>query len=227
MVGARNKARVGLIFDWHNWWAVELCSGPSKDLQYLPQVQKYYKAFYERNIPIDVLRYDQDLSSYDLIITPCLYQMRGDLSERIRAYVQKGGPRLTSVFSGIAKENDQVILGGYPGGLREVLGIWIEETDALPPHMNNRMHILPSTKFSQDSYACSMLYDLIHLEGAEALAVYEKEFYADMPGATVHTYGKGKAYYVGTDPEQAFIDELSGQLCQDLGLQAPLKSPMA
>ena len=225
LVGARTKARVGLIFDWHNWWAVELCSGPSKDLQYLPQVQKYYKAFYERNIPIDVLRYDQDLSSYDLIISPCLYQMRGDLSERIRAYVQKGGTLLTSVFSGIAKENDQVILGGYPGGLREVLGIWIEETDALPPHMNNRMHILPSTKFSQDSYACSMLYDLIHLEGAEALAVYEKEFYAGMPCATVHTYGKGKAYYVGTDPEQAFIDELSGQICQDLGLQAPLEVP--
>ncbi len=90
LIGARTEARVGLIFDWHNWWAVELCSGPSKDLQYLPQVQKYYKAFYERNIPIDVLRYDQDLSSYDLIITPCLYQMRGDLGERIRAYVQKG-----------------------------------------------------------------------------------------------------------------------------------------
>ncbi len=49
-----------------------------------------------------------------------------------------------------------------------------------------------------------------------------------MPGtpcSTVHTYGRGKAYYVGTDPEQAFIDELSGRICQDLGLRAPLEVP--
>lgn len=225
LVGARTRSKVGLIFDWHNWWAVELCSGPNKDLQYLPQVQKYYKAFYEKNIPVDILRYDQDLSGYDLILTPCLYQMRGDLGERIKTYVKNGGTLLTSVFSGIARENDRVILGGYPGGLREVLGIWIEETDALPPHMSNRMRMAKGTGFPEEAYDCSMLYDLIHSEGAETLAVYEREFYAGMPCATVNAYGKGKAYYVGTDPEQSFIDALAERICGEVGLCPPIPAP--
>ena len=93
---------------------VELSSGPSRDLQYLPQVQKYYKAFYKRNIAVDILRYDQNLEAYDVILTPCLYQMRGDLAQRLEEYVRHGGTLVASVFSGIAQENDKVILGGYP-----------------------------------------------------------------------------------------------------------------
>ena len=224
-IGARTRARVGLLFDWHNWWAVELCSGPSRDLQYLPQVQKYYKAFYEKNIPVDILRWDQDLSSYDVILAPCLYQMRGDLPERIREYVRSGGTLLASVFSGIARENDQVILGGYPGGLREVLGIWIEETDALAPDRQNRMIVKENAGFSRPDYSCGMLFDLIHSEGAETLAVYAEEFYAGMPCATRNQYGKGSAYYVGTDPQQEFIAELAARICREKALKAPVEVP--
>ena len=225
MIGARTKAKVGIIFDWHNWWAVELSSGPSKDLQYLPMVQKYYKAFYERNIPVDFLRYDQDLSGYDVIVTPCLYQMRGDLSERVEKYVAEGGTLLTSVFSGIAKENDKVILGGYPGGLRKVLGIWIEETDALSSDRRNRMVVNASEGFSQESYDCGMLFDIIHTEGAEPLAVYEREFYAGTPCATRYEYEKGTSYYVGTDAQQSFLWDLVGRICQEKNLLPPLEMP--
>ena len=34
-------------------------------------------------------------------------------------------------------ENDLVTLGGYPGELRKVLGIWAEEIDALLPGQHN------------------------------------------------------------------------------------------
>ena len=223
-VGARTAAKVGLIMDWHNWWAVELSSGPSRDLQYLPQVQKYYKAFYKRNIAVDILRYDQNLEAYDVILTPCLYQMRGDLAQRLEEYVRHGGTLVASVFSGIAQENDKVILGGYPGGLRKTLGIWIEETDALPPNRRNRMRIV-AEGFTKTSYDCGMLFDSIHLEGAEALAVYEQEFYAGVPCATRYELAKGVSYYVGTDPELQFLEDLAERICTEKALQAPMEVP--
>ncbi len=210
--------------DWHNWWAVELSSGPSRDLQYLPQVQKYYKAFYKRNIAVDILRYDQNLEAYDVILTPCLYQMRGDLAQRLEGHVRQGGTLVASVFSGIAQENDKVILGGYPGGLRKTLGIWIEETDALPSDRRNRMRIV-AEGFSRTSYDCGMLFDNIHLEGAEALAVYEREFYAGVPCATRYELAKGVSYYVGTDPEPQFLDDLADRICREKALRAPIEVP--
>jgi beta-galactosidase len=36
-LGARAEAEVAIVFDWENWWAVELSNGPSRDLKYIPQ----------------------------------------------------------------------------------------------------------------------------------------------------------------------------------------------
>lgn len=43
------------------------------------------------------------------------------------------------------------------------------------------MIVKENAGFSRSDYSCSMLFDLIHSEGAETLAVYAEEFYAGMP----------------------------------------------
>ena len=51
-----------------------------------------------------------------------------------------GGTLVTTYWSGIVDENDLCFLGGWPGGgLREVLGIWDEETDTLTPGERNQV----------------------------------------------------------------------------------------
>jgi beta-galactosidase GanA len=37
-------------------------------------------------------------------------------------------------MSGLVDENDRCIFGEYPGKLKDVLGIWVEEVDALRPY---------------------------------------------------------------------------------------------
>ena len=44
----------------------------------------------------------------------------------------------------------------------------------------------------------------MHLEGAEALSVYEKDFYQEMPVITRNRLGQGYAYYVGTRSNREF-----------------------
>jgi beta-galactosidase len=225
VTGARSPARVGILFDWDNWWALELSSGPSCDLQYLPAVVQYYKAFYERNIPVDVLPCTADFSGYDLLITPLLYMLKPGVAEAVTQYVRDGGHLLTSYFSGLVDENDRVISGGYPGGLRDVLGIWVEETDALLPGAANSMRIVAPDDHLQDSYRCSLLCDLVHLRGARALAVYGDDFYAGMPCLTEHDFGKGKAWYVATAAEDRLLSGLADKIIDRLDLKAPLDVP--
>lgn len=202
------NAKVAIIFDWDNWWAIEFSSGPSIDLEYIPQIEKYYNAFYKRNIAVDFVRPTDDLSKYSVVVAPVLYMLKDGASENIKNFVKNGGTFITTFFSGYVDENDLVKLGGYPSELRDLLGIWVEELDALPPEVKNNIVMNNVITDFDSEYECNMLFDLINLEGAEALASYGSDFYKDRPVITRNNYGQGKTYYIGTNPDDKFIDDL-------------------
>lgn len=222
LLDAVAENQVALLFDIDTWNAVEITSGPSVDLDYLKQAQKYYKAFYDAHIGVDVISPLSDFSKYKLVIAPVLYMLKPGVAQRLEAFVRSGGTFVTTFFSGIVDENDRVKLGGYPGELRRLLGIWVEEIDSLLPEMKNQM-VLLSEGFGQvqGEYECGLLCDLLHLEGAQALAVYGEDFYAGMPALTVNEFGAGKAYYVAADAEDRMIADLCRTLCQEAGVAAP------
>ncbi|OCT15390.1 beta-galactosidase [Paenibacillus pectinilyticus] len=222
VLDAEVKARVGIVFDWENRWAIELSSGPTIALDYVNEVHKYYDALFQQNIQADMIGVDADLSHYDIVIAPVLYMVKSGYAKRVEDFVQAGGTFLTTFFSGIVNEHDRVTLGGYPGELRSVLGIWAEEIDALFPDQSNQMQLNEQWGELEGSYQCGILCDLIHAEGAEVRAVYGKEFYKGMPALTVNKYGAGEAWYVASSPEPAFLQGLLSNLCREKGITAPL-----
>lgn len=128
---ANIHAKVGIVFDWSNFWSLEYVDGITQDLQYVPIILDYYRQFYERNIPTDVISVDDDFSQYDLVVAPVLYMVKPGLGEKINRYVEEGGHFLTSFMSGMVNSSDNVYLGGYPGPLEDVTGAWVEESDAV------------------------------------------------------------------------------------------------
>jgi len=133
LLGADNRADVGIIFDWENYWALEYTSGPNADLKYVDQIHQYYKYFYDRNIAVDMLPIDADFSKYKLVVAPVLYMVKQGIGEALERFVEAGGNFVTGFMSGIVDQSDNVHLGGYPGPLRMLAGVWVEEIDALAP----------------------------------------------------------------------------------------------
>ncbi|OAS19169.1 beta-galactosidase [Paenibacillus oryzisoli] len=222
VLDARVKARVGIVFDWENRWAIGLSSGPTIALNYVDEVHKYYDALFQQNIQADLIGTNTDLTGYDIVIAPVLYMVKDGYAKRVEQFVHAGGTFLTTFFSGIVNEHDRVTLGGYPGELRNVLGIWAEEIDALFPDQSNQIQLNEQWGGLDGSYKCGILCDLIHAEGAEVKAVYGTDFYQGMPVLTVNKYGAGQAWYVASSPEPAFLQGLLGNLCQDKGITAPI-----
>ncbi|SDC63857.1 beta-galactosidase [Paenibacillus sp. UNCCL117] len=222
LIDSRHRHEAALLFDIDTWNAVEITSGPNVDLDYAAQAQKYYKAFYDLNVGLDVISPLSDFSGYKLVVAPVLYMLKPGVAERIEAFVKAGGIFVTTFFSGIVNENDLVTLGGYPGELRQLLGIWVEEIDSLPPDLSNRIVVSEPFGSVAGEYGCGMLCDLLHLEGARALAAYGDDFYAGMPALTENSYGQGRAYYVATDADERFLADFVRTLCDNAGLQAPL-----
>jgi len=223
ILDARVQAKVAIVFDWENRWGIELSSGPTVALDYVKEVHKYYDALFSQNIQVDMVGVEQKLTDYDIVIAPVLYMVKPGYAKQLEAFVANGGTFLTTFFSGIVNEADLVTLGGYPGELRKLLGIWAEEIDALLPEQRNELVMKQPFEGDQQTYECGMLCDLIHLEGAEAIAEYGMDFYQGMPAVTKHAYGKGQAWYVATSPEPAFLKDMLKRLCKDKGIQAAVK----
>lgn len=218
-LGGRTKAKIGLLFDWDNWWALEYSAGPSCELRYLTEFGRYYEALRKRNYDVDIIGAEDELEPYSVVIAPVLYMVKGDYDEKIRSFTQNGGTFVTTFFSGIVQENDLVTLGGYPGKLRDIMGIWVEEIDALPNGEENAF------TYEGENYPAKLLCDIIHTEGAEALSAYEKDFYAGSPVFTVNSYGKGKAYYIGTASNETFYQKLLTEICENAGVKPVLETP--
>ena len=215
-LGAVTDAKAVIYFDWDNWWAIECSAGPNCDLKYKDEIYNYYQALYKLNIPVDIVGPEDDLGKYQLLIAPILYMTKTGYDEKIRTFVKNGGTFVMTFFSGIADEHDLIVTGGYPGKLRDIMGIWVEESDALPSGAENHF------TYRGKAYPAKLLCDLSHLEGAEALSVYEEDFYAQMPAITKNQFGDGRAYYVATRSNEEFYQTLMADICEECGVESLL-----
>ncbi|WP_430540023.1 beta-galactosidase [Neobacillus drentensis] len=213
LLGSRVKSDIAILFDWNNWWAIEYSAGPSADLKYQSQIHHYYQALFNENYNVDLISVNDDFDQYKLIIAPALYMVKEGVDQKLEKFVKNGGTFLTTFFSGYVDEHDLVQVGGYPGKLSELLGIWVEETDALPVDQWNEIIE------QEQSYSCNLLFDIIHLKGAEAIASYGKDFYAGTPVVTKNTFGQGAAWYVGSNPEERYLSKLLKTICHDAGIK--------
>lgn len=199
-LGMETHSDVAVMFDWDNWWATELSAGPTNDMNYKEMITEYYESLRKLNVDVDIISQDTDLTKYKVVIAPLLYMIKDDLDQRIRTFIEGGGSFVTGVFSGYVQESDLVITGGYPGKLRDILGIWVEETDAFPAEKHNHF------SYHGQRYTARTLCDLVHLEGAKMIDDYGylEDFYQGMPVITSRKLGSGRAYYVATLSDEDF-----------------------
>jgi beta-galactosidase len=221
VVMSTNRADVAMFFDWDNWWVLEQESHPSSEITMLGQTSAYYRALHRRNIMADFVPSTIDLETlktYRLVVLPNQYLLRGDVAKTLEAYVTSGGTVLIAPFSGIADENDHIWLGGYPAPLQKLLGLSIDEHEALA----EASHVITD---DEEDFACQTWRDSITLQGAEMVARFGQDFFSGHPAITVNAFGEGNAYYVGTCLSSDGMDWLIGRVCEHAQVAPVLETP--
>lgn len=223
--GTRVNAKVAIIYDWENQWAIDDAMALNLDKKdYIKTCQSAYKSFWKQGIPVDVISLEKDISKYDLIIAPMLYMLRSGMSEKIEEFVSQGGNFVTTYWSGVVDEHDLCFTNGFPGPLQRVLGIWTEEIDTLYGNESNQVTFTNNNDLTiQGSFKAYDYCEVIHPTTAKTIAMYDKSYYASKPAVTVNDFGQGKAYYIGSRNEQAMQDELFYRLAKTLKIDPPLK----
>jgi beta-galactosidase len=209
VAGSTARNRTAMLFDWQAWWACELDSHPSVDVRYLDRAHDLHRALVDKQVGVDVVHPESDLSAYDLVLVPTLYLVTDAAAANIRAAAERGATVLVTYFSGIVDEHDHIRPGGYPGAFRDLLGVSVEEFLPLPSGAEVTL---------SDGTTGTVWSEHLHLRGAEAVATYVDGPVPDVPAVTRHQVGDGVAWYVATRLDPAGTGALVARLLDEVGL---------
>lgn len=214
--GAMPKAEAGIVFSFRQDYAFQIQPHHPK-LSYIGQIQKYYKGLYDRQVGVDFVPDDGDFGRYKLLIAPLQYLMNPELEERYFKYVENGGHLVLTMRTGVKDDyNLCQTEAELPGRLGRLAGIEVLDYDCL---LEDQVEV----SFEGIVYRGNLWSDLIRLKEADVLAAYESQYYAKEPCVTRNYYGKGICYYIGTEPDESFMDALIGRLAPEAGVE-PLGS---
>ena len=213
----REAAAVGILYDWESWWASEQDSHPTSLLDYRQEALDWYSALLALGVRADLVTTRADLSRHQVLIAPVLHVVPAELTKELTRYAEQGGHLITTYFSGVVDENDHIWLGGYPGALRELLGLRIEEFGPL----------LAGVSVELDDASTGTLWtDRITVTDADTqvLARYRSGVHAGRPAVTRRPTGAGSASYVSTRLGVDGLSSLLPRLLEPAGVRSELPS---
>ncbi|MFE0963440.1 beta-galactosidase [Streptomyces fungicidicus] len=206
----RTEADAAVLWDWHSWWAQNLDWRPSEDHDARERADAYYEALYDHHLTVDFAHPEADLSRYPLVVVPALYLMTEAAGSNLREYVENGGTLVVSYFSGIVDEHDAVHEGPYPGALRDVLGLTVEEFSPLLRGERVRLDGPDGAGLDADVWT-----EFVVPRGAETVWTYADGLTAGRPAVTRHRLGEGTAWYVSTRLGAEGLATLLGRAAED------------
>jgi beta-galactosidase len=213
------KSDVALLMSYDTRWALQYFY-PHPDIHFRDYFLQYYKTLQSLHVNVDIKHPKEDLSSYKVVIVPLLYMMDQHIADKLAKYVENGGTLIYSFRSGAKDENSNIVRTILPHSIRAVLGIEIEESMALAPNVTNEIETKDGTR-----YAVSKWVDLVKPNTATVLSRYASDWYQQSAAVTANEYGEGKAYYIGTMTEEAFIRDFLVDVMDDVGIQPILDVP--
>jgi beta-galactosidase len=206
---SRVAAEVAMVWDPQSWWALQGPGLPSSRLDYLAQARAVHASAYRLGITVDFVSPHSDITAYKVVLAPSLFLVGEQTASALSAYVEAGGSLAVWYFSGVADPDHRIWPSGYPGPLREVLGVRVEELHPLAESVDVR---LAPAGVGRD------WTELLRLGGADVEATYASGTLAGEPAITCHRYGSGRARYISTSLDESSLDELVGRICVEAGV---------
>ena len=192
------KSRVAVVFDYESEWATEHTATPTQHVHHVDEPLAWFRALADQGVTADVVPVRGAWDDYEMVVLPSVYLLSEETTRRVRDYVVGGGRLVVTYYTGISDEKDHVWLGGYPGSIRDVVGVRVEEF--MP--MGNDFTGVPDHLDLSNGAVAHDIADVIGSvdESATVLATFKDDPWTGMdgvPAIVAHTFGEGRSVYVG------------------------------
>ena len=192
------KSRVAVVFDYEYEWATEHTATPTQHVHHVDEPLAWFRALADQGVTADVVPVRGAWDDYEMVVLPSVYLLSEETTRRVRDYVVGGGRLVVTYYTGISDEKDHVWLGGYPGSIRDVVGVRVEE---FMPMGDDFTGVPDRLELSNGAVAHDIADVIGSVDGtATVLETFKDDPWTGMDGApaiVAHTFGEGRSVYVG------------------------------
>ena len=192
------KSRVAVVFDYESEWATEHTATPTQHVHHVDEPLAWFRALADQGVTADVVPVRGAWDGYEMVVLPSVYLLSEETTRRVRDYVVGGGRLVVTYYTGISDEKDHVWLGGYPGSIRDVVGVRVEE---FMPMGNDFTGVPDHLDLSNGAVAHDIADVIGSVDGtATVLATFKDDPWTGMdgvPAIVANTFGEGRSVYVG------------------------------
>jgi beta-galactosidase len=219
--GALVKPEVAIISSYDSRFAFQL-QGNNPRFDYPSHVQQIYRAFYDRQVPVDIVSPAAALSNYKIVVVPALHILTEEVAGNLKQYVASGGLLVVTPRTGVKDEANAVVNQVLPGLLAELCGVEVEEYVSLPVDVDSELEFTELA--ARPRVPAQVWCDLLRLNGATAIAHYTQDFFAGKPAMTMNNSGEGWVIYVGSFGDELYA-HMADYLLDFAGMRSLLSVP--
>lgn len=103
-------SQVAIVYDYDSLAAFRI-QRQSVLLDCEAEMKKYHKFFYDRNVPVDVIPADRDLTGYQVVILPQMIIAKPDFQRKLRDFAQRGGTVVLTYRDFVKDPDNNLVLG--------------------------------------------------------------------------------------------------------------------
>ncbi|GGB41598.1 beta-galactosidase [Sphingomonas metalli] len=217
------KPEVAIGYSYQTNWLTSPPPGPNTMQEYFKasypdQAKAAFAPFFRDNIDAALIDIGYTaIDRYKLVVLPSAYMMDKESAAAVRRYVENGGTVVMTGYSAKVDETGKWFDTPLPGRLSDVFGLRTNEfyraDQPLRIEWNGR------TLTGTDPY-----YEVLEPSTAQVLARFSAAT-GGTPAITVNRFGKGRAIYLATAAQGAFLDPLLRSLYAELRIARGPETP--
>lgn len=216
--GTQIKSDIAILYSVESEYAFKL--QPQTDgYNYMEQINLLHEAFGRFGLNVDIVDEHADISNYKVVCAPELYIVNEETVQKLYAFTEQGGKVVLTARSGEKDKNNNCIMAPLPTVYSKLVGCTVSEYDPIG-------YDTVKVKFKDgETFTCKQWCDVLKTDTATPVAFYDGNFYKGNPAITVNSYGKGKAYYIGTIGERKLYEKLALEIIDGIGISHTERLP--
>ena len=130
-------SEVAIVYDYDSLAAFRI-QRQSFQLDCEAEMKKYHKAFYDVNVPVDVIPAGSDLSGYKVLIIPQMIIAKPEFQKQLMEFTEEGGT-IVLTYRDFVKDADNNLVFGKQilVGFDEFAGVCMVESESLQEGRNS------------------------------------------------------------------------------------------
>ena len=204
------RSQVAIVYDYDSLAAFRI-QRQSVLLDCEGEMKKYHKVFYDRNVPVDIIPAESDLTGYKVLILPQMIVTKPEVQKKLAAFAQQGGTVVLTYRDFVKDCHNNLVLGKpLPVDFDSFAGVCVAETESLQE--GQEFPLIGAGEWSGVQGRGGIFRDMLAVQDAEVLLRYGDQFYQEFAAVTRKQQNAGWVYYLGCGLEEPVLERLLEQI---------------